>query len=405
MTSVIARENTERYQASSVNAHLNMERSDALASRPADVIPFARPAVGSEESAAVYDAVMSGAFGQSGKVYEFEQAFAELADVPYAIAVSSCTTALHLGLAAFGIGDGDEVVVPSLSFIATTNAVRYVGATPVFADVDPATQNLTPQSIEPVLSPTTKAVLVVHQTGVPADLDSIRAVCEPRGVAVFEDAACALGSQYKGRQISGAGGFAAFSFHPRKVLTTGEGGMITTDDPVKAQIMRSLATHGLRQLDPESGGQEQYTSVGFDYAMCGLLAAVGIVQLNKFDAIIRRRRILGERYRALLGDVAGLEMIADTAYGRTNYQSFWVLLPEGFPLDRDATMEALMERGVMTRRGVMAAHLEPPYWGVEHVPLPVTERFAKNSLTLPLFHDMTFAQQDLVVAAIRDIAR
>ena len=220
----------------------------------------------------------------------------------------------------------------------------------------------------------------------------------------FEDAACALGSQYKGRYISGAGGFAAFSFHPRKVLTTGEGGMIITDDPVKAQIMRSLATHGLQPLDPESGGQDRYTRVGFDYAMCDFLAAIGIVQLSKLDAIISKRRVLGERYRVLLGDIAGLEMISDTAYGRTNYQSFWVLLPKDFPLDRDAMMEALMKHGVMTRRGVMAAHLEPPYSGVEHVPLPVTERFAKNSLTLPLFHDMTFAQQDLVVAAIHDIA-
>jgi dTDP-4-amino-4,6-dideoxygalactose transaminase len=381
-----------------------MEHSNALASLPANVIPFARPAVGSEESAAVYDAVMSGAFGQSGSVQEFEQAFAKLVNVPHAIAVSSCTTALHLGLTAFGIGDGDEVVVPSLSFIATTNAVRYVGATPVFADVDPTTQNLTPQSIEPVLSPAAKAVLVVHQTGVPADLDGIRAVCEPRGVAVFEDAACALGSQYKGRHISGTGGFAAFSFHPRKVLTTGEGGMITTDDPVKAHIMRSLATYGLERLDSEIGGQERCTRVGFDYAMCDLLAAIGIVQLSKLDAIIRQRRVLGERYRALLGDIEGLEMIGDTAYGRTNYQSFWVLLPEDFPFDRDTAMMALMERGVMTRRGVMAAHLEPPYWGVEHMPLPVTERFAKNSLTLPLFHDMTFAQQDRVVAAIHDLA-
>jgi dTDP-4-amino-4,6-dideoxygalactose transaminase len=371
-------------------------------SQPSNVVPFARPSLGPEESAAVYDLVMSGAFGLSGKVNEFEEAFAGLVGMPYAVAVSSCTAALHLGLSAFGIGGGDELVVPSLSFIATANAIRYVGATPVFADVDPTTQNLTPQSIEPVLSPATKAVLVAHQTGVPADLDGIRAVCEPRGVAVFEDAACALGSQYKGRHISGSGGFAAFSFHPRKVLTTGEGGIITTDDPVRAQIMRSQAAHGSRLLEPGSLGDERCT-VGFDYAMCSLLAAVGIEQLHRFDGIVRRRRLLGERYRTLLADIEGLEMIGDTPYGRTNYQSFWVLLPKGFPLDRDAMMKALMERGIMTRRGVMAAHLEPPYSDVSHVPLPVTERFAKDSLTLPLFNDMTFAQQDRVIAAIHEI--
>lgn len=374
-------------------------------SQPTSVIPFARPAYGSEEPAAVYDAVMCDEFGRSGKVQEFEQAFAEHVGVPYAIAVSSCTTALHLGLAACGISVGDEVVVPSLSFIATANAVKYVGATPVFADVDPATQNLTPASIEAVLSSATKAVLVVHQAGMPADLDSIRAVCEPRGVAVLEDAACAAGARYKGYPISGAGGFAAFSFHPRKVLSTGEGGAITTDDPGMAEILRSLATHGLQPVDSPKTGHEQYVRVGFDYAMCDPLAAIGIVQLRKLDAIVHQRRVLGARYRALLGDIAGLQMIADTPYGRTNYQAFWVLLPEDFPLDRDATMKTLMERGIMTRRGVMAAHLESPYSDVEHVPLPVTERITKNSLTLPLFHDMTHAEQDRVISAFHEIAR
>jgi perosamine synthetase len=337
-------------------------------------------------------------------VHEFEEAFAQLVAVPHAVAVSSCTAALHIGLSGSGIGHGDEVVVPSLSFIATANAVRYVGATPVFADVDSTTQNLTPQSIEPVLSPATKAVLVAHQTGVPADIDNIRALCEPRGVAVFEDAACALGSEYKGRHISGSGGFAAFSFHPRKVFTTGEGGMITTDDPKKARAMRGLASSDMGSTEPQTVGDARYSGIGFDYEMCDVLAAIGIVQMRRFDAIVSRRRILGERYRSLLDGIEGLEMIGDPAYGRTNYQSFWVLLPKDFPLDRDATMKALMERGIMTRRGVMAAHLEPPYWGIDHVPLPVTERFAKDSLTLPLFHDMSFAQQDRVVAAIHEIA-
>lgn len=375
----------------------------AIDSQPSTVIPFARPAVGPDESAAVYDLLMSGTVGQSAKVYEFEEAFAQLVGVPYAVAVSSCTAALHLGLSGFGIGPGDEIVVPSLSFIATANAVRYVGATPVFADVDPTTQNLTPQSIESVLSPATKAVLVVHQTGVPADLDGIRAVCEPRGVEVFEDAACALGSQYKGRHISGSRGFAAFSFHPRKVLTTGEGGIITTDDPVRAQIMRCQATHDRQLTEFRPLCDEQYRGIRFDYAMCSVLAAVGIVQLRRFDAIVGQRRILGERYRALLADIEGLEMIGDTAYGQTNYQSFWILPPDHFPVGRRAMMKALMERSIMTRRGVMAAHLEPPYSDVKHVPLPVTERFAKDSLTLPLFHDMTFAQQDRVVAAIHEV--
>ena len=348
---------------------------------------------------------MSDEFGRLGKVHGSRERSRNIPGCPTQLLSLSCTTALHLGLAAWGIGVGDEVVIPSLSFIATANAVKYVGATPVFADVDPVTQNLTPESIEPVLSIATRAVLVVHQAGMPADLDGIRAVCEPRGVAVLEDAACAAGAQYKGRPISGAGGFAAFSFHPRKVLSTGEGGAITTDDPGMAEILRSLTTHGLQPADSPKTVHQQYVRVGFDYAMCDPLAAIGIVQLRKLDAIVHQRRVLGARYRALLGDIPGLQMIADTPYGRTNYQAFWVLLPEDFPLDRDGTMKTLMERGIMTRRGVMAAHLEPPYEDVEHVPLPVTERITKNSLTLPLFHDMTPGQQDHVVSAFHEIAK
>lgn len=194
------------------------------------MIPVMRPWLGEEEAAAAAAAVSSGWVAQGPRVAEFEEAFASAIGIGHAVAVSSCTAALHLALIVAGVGPGDEVVVPSLSFIATANAARYVGAVPVFADVDDATQNLTPTTVEPCLTPRTRAVILVDQAGVPADLDAMRAVCETRRITVIEDAACAVGSAYRGQPVGAHADLAAFSFHPRKLLTTGEGGMLVTPD-------------------------------------------------------------------------------------------------------------------------------------------------------------------------------
>ena len=369
------------------------------------MIPVMRPWLGAEEAAAAAEAISSGWIAQGPRVAKFEEAFASAMGADHAVALSSCTTALHLALVVAGIGPGDEVVVPSLSFIATANAARYVGAVAVFADVDEATQNLTSATVEPCLTPRTRAVILVDQAGVPADLDAMRALCEPRGIMVIEDAACAVGSVYKGRPTGAAAYLAAFSFHPRKLLTTGEGGMLVTADTDVAARLRRLREHG---MDVSAAARhtsrqpviEHYVELGYNYRMTDIQAAVGLVQLGKLGQLIARRRMLAQRYQKMLAGIPGVRTIADPDYGTTNYQSFWVLLPDDFPVSRDELLQRLAEAGVSARRGIMAAHLEPAYQGMRHDPLPVTEHLTARTLILPLYHDLTEPEQDLVVSVL-----
>jgi dTDP-4-amino-4,6-dideoxygalactose transaminase len=368
-------------------------------------IPVMRPWLGEAEAAAAAAAVASGWVAQGPRVAEFETAFARAIGVDHAVAVSSCTTGLHLAMVAAGLGPGDEVIVPSLSFIATANVVRYVGAQPVFADVDQATQNLVPDTVSAQLTGRTRAVILVDQGGVPADLDAMRALCEPRGIAIIEDAACAVGATYRGRP-AGAGAFlSAFSFHPRKLLTTGEGGMLVTPDAEVAARLRRLREHGMDVSAAQRHASQQpviehYLETGFNYRMTDVQAAIGLVQLGKLDQMIARRRALAGRYLESLSGIPGLETIHDPAYGTTNYQSFWVLLPEGFPVGRGELLRLLADAGVSARRGIMASHLEPAYADQPRPPLPVTERLTADSVILPLFHEMTEDEQDLVVSVI-----
>ncbi|MFF9813121.1 DegT/DnrJ/EryC1/StrS family aminotransferase [Streptomyces sp. NPDC014006] len=371
-----------------------------------DRIPVMIPWLGEEEARAASEAVLSGWVAQGPRVAAFERAFAERVGAEHAVAVSSCTTALHLSLVALGLGPGDQVVVPSLSFIATANAVRHVGAEPVFADVDPATGNLTTDTVDAVRTPRTRAVLAVHQGGVPADVHALRAACADWQIPLVEDAACAIGSTAGGKPVGQGALVAAWSFHPRKIVTTGEGGMITTDDAGWAARLRRLREHGMNASAAERHASdkpvlESYLEVGYNYRMTDIQAAVGLVQLGKLDAMINRRRELAARYEALLRDIPGLTPVRDPEHGESNFQSYWVLLEPDFPVGRDDLLAALAAAGVSARRGIMAAHLEPAYAGHHGAPLPVTERISRDSLILPLFHTMTEVQQDRVVAALR----
>jgi dTDP-4-amino-4,6-dideoxygalactose transaminase len=364
-----------------------------------------RPWLGEAEAAAAAAAVASGWIAQGPRVAEFEEAFAAAIGTGHAVAVSSCTAGLHLAMVAAGIGPGDEVIVPSLSFIATANAVRYVGARPVFADVDLATQNLTVATVEPCLTDRTRAVILVDQAGVPADLDAVQALCAARGITVVEDAACAAGSVYRGSPVGAGATLAAYSFHPRKLLTTGEGGMVVTPDAETAELLRRLREHGMdvsAARRHESGKPliERYLEVGFNYRMTDIQAAIGLVQLAKLPELIARRRDQARRYAELLAGIKGLEMTGDPDCGTTNYQSFWVLLPPDFPVARDQLLQMLADAGISARRGIMAAHTEPAYADCSFRPLPTTERLTSSSLILPLFHEITESEQRHVVSVI-----
>ena len=368
-------------------------------------IPVMRPWIGAEEAAAAAAAVESGWVAQGPRVAEFERAFAASVGVGHGVAVSSCTAALHLALVAAGIGRGDEVVVPSLSFIATANAARYVGARPVFADVDAVTLNLTPETVQPVLTDRTRAVILVDQCGVPADLDAMRKLCDVRGIAIVEDAACAVGAEYRGRPVGASADVAAFSFHPRKLLTTGEGGMIVTQDGELAARLRRLREHGMdasaaqRHVSSQPV-TEHYLETGYNYRMTDIQAAVGLVQLGKLPALVARRRELAARYQRLLAKIPGVRTIDDPEYGQTNFQSFWMVLPEDAPVGRDELLRLLAAEGISARRGIMAAHSEPAYACEGTWALPVTERITADSLILPLYHDLSRAEQDMIVDVV-----
>jgi dTDP-4-amino-4,6-dideoxygalactose transaminase len=372
-------------------------------------INVAKPWLGEEEIAAVAAAVESGWVAQGPRVALFEKNFAKMVGARHAVAVSSCTAALHLALVVAGVGPGDEVIVPSFSFIATANAACYVGATPVFADVDLQTGNLTAETIAAVRTSRTKAVILVHQGGIPADVAGVRAMCEPWGLAVIEDAACAVGSTYRGAPVGAGAEIAAWSFHPRKLITTGEGGMITTDSAEWARRARRLREHAMSVSAADRHRStlpppEDYLEVGFNYRMTDVQAAIGLVQLERLAAIVQHRRDIAARYQRALTGVAGLRVVTDPPCGRSNFQSLWVEVGPEYPLDREGLLAKLAEHDISARRGIMAAHRQPAYAGHPHAALPITERLTDNTLILPIFHQMTAEELHRVVDVIRRAA-
>jgi perosamine synthetase len=373
-------------------------------------IPIARPFVGEEEEQAVIQSLRSGWLSQGPRVAEFERQFAQYVGAKHAIAVSSCTTALHLAFIGAGIGPGQEVLCPSLSFIATANSIRYVGAEPVFVDIDPATFNLDPNKIEAAITPRTKAILAVHQIGLPAAMDEINEIARRHNLLVIEDAACAIGSVYKGKRIGAPHAWmACFSFHPRKILTTGEGGMITTNDDKVAERLRPLRQHAMTVSDvarhiAKSVVLESYDEVGYNFRMTDMQAAIGLVQLSRVEGFIERRRSFAARYTNELAKLGWLIPPAEPEGLRHNFQSYMVRLTKDAPVSRDALMQRLLDHGIATRRGIMATHREAPYraarWDRE---LPATNAATDECIILPLFHQMSEEEQAFVLDAIRTI--
>jgi dTDP-4-amino-4,6-dideoxygalactose transaminase len=373
----------------------------------ATTIPVARPLLDEREAEAARRVILSGWVSQGPEVASFEREFAEAVGARHACAVSSCTSALHLALAACGVSSGDEVVTVSHSFIATSNAIRYCGATPVFVDIQRETYNIDPSLVEAAIGPRTKAILAVHQLGMPCDLAAIVEIGKRRSIPVVEDAACAVGSEIRWNdrweRIGHPRGLVAcFSFHPRKLLSTGDGGMLTTADPDLERKFRLLRQHGMSVSDTVRHSssaviQEEYPVLGYNYRMTDIQAAIGREQLTRLSGIVSRRRALAERYRERLANVAGVSIPTEPEWARTNWQSYAVRVDAGH---RRRIMQRLLDAGIATRRGAMNVHLEAAYpagtWRAAGS-LQESEAAQDAAIVLPLFHQLTEADQDRVV--------
>ncbi len=375
------------------------------------MIPVARPWMGEEEAQAARRAILSGWVTQGPEVAAFEHEFASAVGAAHACAASSCTTALHLALAALEVGAGDEVISVSHSFIATTNAIRYTGALPVLVDVDPATFNIEPALVEAAITPKTKAILAVHQLGMPCDIGALAAIARRRRVALIEDAACAIGSEINwngewepvGRP---RGDIACFSFHPRKLLSTGDGGMITTNSTELDRTFRLLRQHGMSVPDSVRHGSaqvifEDYPTLGYNYRMTDIQAAIGREQLKRLPAIVARRRELAARYDERLRSVAGVIVPREPSWARSNWQSYAIRLEP--PIDQRTVMQRMLNAGIATRRGVMNVHREFAYplgtWRAGSG-LVNGERAQDTAIVLPLYHQLTDPDQDKVIDAL-----
>lgn len=373
-------------------------------------INISEPTLGEQEYEALKAPISTGWLTQGPKVAAFEQAFAAHHQVPHAIATTSCTTALHLILSALGIGPGDEVIVPAFTWIATANVVLYCGATPVFADVDPRTFNLDPASVADKLSARTRAVIVVHLFGQCADMDALRQVI-PADIPLVEDAACAVGATYKGRYAGSLGVAAAFSFHPRKIITTGEGGMVTTADAALAEAMTKLRNHGAeiseeqRHHGPKPYLLPDFNMLGFNYRMTDLQGAVGYQQMQRLPALLQERQHWAQFYCQHLADIPWLTLPEVSAHIQHSWQAFVVNVdPTLAPMSRNAMMEALQEKGVSTRPGTHALHMQHYYaekYQLRPEDYPGAQFCHEQSIAIPLHNKMSAEDYQYVVAQLR----
>jgi len=361
-------------------------------------IPVAEPKFGGREQEYVTDCILSSWVSSKGKyVTQFESMFAAYCGVPYGVATFNGTIALHLVLAALNIGPGDEVIVPSLTFVATANAVAYTGATPVFVDSEPETWNLDPAAVEAAITPRTRAIIPVHLYGHPADMDAIRNIARAHSLTVIEDAAEAHGATYRGQKVGSLGHAAAFSFYANKNITTGEGGMITTDNRQLADLCRNLRDHA---FSPERHFWHKY--LGFNYRMTNLQAAVGLAQVERMDELVAARRRNAARYTERLASIPGITPPPEAPDCTNVYWMYAVLVEDEFGLTRDELRRFLAGEGIETRTFFIPLHFQPIYYqAFKGQRFPVAENLCKRGFYYPSASSLTRREIDYIVDATR----
>ena len=373
------------------------------------MIPIAKPYLTKDEAQNAYDTILSGWVTQGPRVEEFEKNFCEYTGAKYAVAVSNCTTALHLSMIVAGIGAGDEVICPSMSYIATANCIKYVNAKPVFAEVNPETYNIDVNHAEKLISEKTKAILIVHQIGMPADIDAFSALCKRYNLKLIEDAACAAGSSYKGAKIGSHSELVCFSFHPRKVITTGDGGMITTYNEEYYKRLKLLRQHAMSVNDRMRHQSdkilfEDHLEPGYNYRLTDIQAAVGIRQLEKLDWIIEERRKIALKYIEELKSIDCIRLPLEAKGYFSNYQSFSIYLKNNCKISRNELMQQLHNAGISTRRGVMTSHRETAYKiDYKETKLPVSEDACDRSIMLPIYVPMEEGDVNYIIKNLKKL--
>lgn len=372
-------------------------------------IPITKPTIGDTEEAEVLDALRSSWVSMGPKVKEFEDLIAKYVGAKHGVATSSCTTALHLALILKGIKEFDEVIVPSYTFVASANSILYTGATPVFVDIDPMTYNIDATKIEPAITKNTKGIMVVHQVGLSADMDVIEEIAKKHNLWIIEDAACALGAEYKGKRIGSISDMTCFSFHPRKAITTGDGGMVTTNDDELARKLRVLRSHGadVSDLARHSSDKiifEDYPVLGYNYRMTDLQGALGIAQFQRLDSFIAMRRKLAARYSKAFDNHPDIMPPVEPDYAKHVYQSYMITLGQDVYMHRTDIMSDLLDMGVAVRRGIPSIHRLSFYRKqVGTTKLPNSEYASDAALMIPLYPLMTDEEQDFVIDSIKKV--